>query len=348
VVLSLARDLAERGFRPVVASQSGSHALTEARRHGLEARGVDFFRSRLNPTAVRQLGALVAETAPDVIHVHGARAAFPLTFALPRSPAPPVVYTVHSYHFLGKRWPWRWLGALAERWCHGRATVSTFVCRYDHDVAIRWRLLPDGATVRQIYNGIDPADFPSPLPTDGRTVVFFGNCIHQKHPELFVETAALLAAERPTLQFRMVGGGELEEAVRALADRLGLADRLTVTGRLPREAALEAVNGAHLMLLPSRWEGAPVVLLEAMYLGLPIVCSDFPALAEFVEDGRTGLVVTERSPAAYAAAARRMLDASDLRSAVVAAARAMVERRFLRSHITDQYCRCYDDLLAVY
>jgi glycosyltransferase involved in cell wall biosynthesis len=239
----------------------------------------------------------------------------------------------------------RGLGALAERRCHTMADATTFVCQLDGRIARRWRLLPRGARTHQIPNGIDPTEFPEPVVGDGPTVVFLGNLIHQKHPELFVELAARLAHEAPSSRFVMIGGGDLEGRVRQLIGAYHLTPRFTLTGRIPRDQALLHLAAASVLVMPSRWEGAPVVLLEAMQLGVPVVCSDFEAMKEFVRDGVTGLLVGQRDPAAYATAVRRVLDDEALRARLVSAARQQVQDHYLRSTITARYRELYQQLL---
>ena len=346
VVLSLARDLAkQKDWQLHVVSQEDSYALKEAEKLGLKAHGVDFFAGRLNLKAVNQLQKLVTEINPDLIHVHAARAGFPLSFALPSKTTIPIVYTVHSYHFLGKGLIMRHLGALAEKRCHSMACASTFVCKYDEDIAREWSLLPHGAKTRQIYNGIEATDFPPPQESDGKTITFFGNLIYQKNPKIFVEMAAILSAIDKSLRFQMIGGGDLQKDVECLIDKNGLKEKFSLTGRIPREEALAALNGSHIMVMPSRWEGAPVVILEAMFLNVPIVGSSFPAMAEFLRDRETGLVVSREDPKAYGQAVENLLNDEGLRRTIVRKSRKMVEERFLRSVITKEYAELYESLL---
>ena len=347
VVLSLARDLASlKNWQLHFVSQEDSYAIEEAKRMGLRAHGVDFFAGRVNFKAVKQLQKLIEEIKPDLIHAHAARAGFPLSFALPSGRTIPVVYTVHSYHFLGKGMIMRQLGALAEKRCHFMAWASTFVCQYDNDIAKQWSLLPQKSITRQIYNGIEAADFPLPKESDGKTITFFGNLIYQKNPQIFVEMASLLKKKHPNLHFQMIGGGELRGDVERLVEKFGLQDSFTLTGRIPREQALEALNGTHIMVMPSRWEGAPVVILEAMYLQVPIVGSAFPAMTEFLRHEDSGLVVAHDEPKEYAQAVERLLTDEKMRQGIVQRGRQLVEERFLRSVITKQYAKLYDSLLG--
>ncbi len=346
VVLSLARDLAaKKNWHITVVSQEGSYALEEAQKFGLQARGIDFFQSRLNFKAVRQLKEVLAELKPELIHAHAARAAFPLSYAVSSPRSFPIVYTVHSYHFLGKGMLMRHLGSIAERRCHCSADASTFVCKYDENIANEWSLLPAKGLTRQIYNGIEAADFPEPAKSDGQTIIFFGNLIHQKNPQLFVEMAALVAAKHPNLNFKMVGGGDLRSEVEGLIEKFGLRDRFELTGRIPREEALAAVNGSHIMVMPSRWEGAPVVILEAMYLGVPIIGSNFPAMTEFLVHEETGLVVKEQTGEAYAQALEGLLQKNELHDHIVGEGKKRVREQFLREQITDKYIALYEELL---
>ena len=89
-----------------------------------------------------------------------------------------------------------------------------------------------------------------------------------------------------------MGRGGDEEALRRLADELGVGSRVDFHGfKRDRAEIRELVRRAGVFSLASAREGLPIALLEAMSTATPVVCSDIPAMAEVVSDGRDGRVV---------------------------------------------------------
>ena len=291
VVLSLLKDLKDKtNWSLHLISQESSYAIEEASKMGIETHGVDFFKSRINFKARNQLKELIANIKPNLIHAHAARSAFPLSYTLKTNRAFPVVYTVHAYHFLKKHFLMRYLGALAERKCHQMANATTFVSLDDGKIAKSWKLLPANASTRLIYNGICPSDFPEPKEPNLMKIAFFGSLIYQKHPELFVEMANILRNDG--LSFVMIGGGDLAPKVKALIKKYKLENCIELTGRVPRNEAINILNGCGVLVHPSRWDAPAIVLMEAAILNVAIISSDAAGLPEFVTDGETGILKT--------------------------------------------------------
>jgi glycosyltransferase involved in cell wall biosynthesis len=135
------------------------------------------------------------------------------------------------------------------------------------------------------------ADLPSPAissaPASATAPVIgsLGRLTEQKGYDLLVRALSGL----PDATLVLVGDGPQRGALEDLAARLGVADRLRITGWTgdPR-SHLPAFD---VFALPSRWEGMPLGILEAMHAGLPVVASDVGSVAETVSDGETGLLV---------------------------------------------------------
>lgn len=170
----------------------------------------------------------------------------------------------------------------------------------------------DPSRIVQIPTPFDLTEFPPPVPRPPSTsppiVLFVGRLyLEQKGLDVLVRAVAQLPAEdRP--QLRLVGedwGGRA--ALERLATELDLRPRPQFTGPVPRATILRELAGADLFVLPSRFDSFPVVLLEAMASGLPIVASDVGAVGEVVEDGVTGYTVPAGDPARLAEALQRLL-----------------------------------------
>ena len=342
-VLALLEDLRARGSVEVaVVCDASSYLEEEARRLGVETIGLRFFRGRLSPWTILALRRALIRFQPALVHAHGSRAGFQTACALLGTDLR-FVYTVRGYHFLGKpRWL-RGLAALAESWASHRATVTVHVCEHDRRVALQRGLLPrrDGHVV---HNGVRLEDYGCYPPHPSRLVAFLGRLTHQKDPLLFVEMAARLAPEG--YAFRMIGGGELEDLVRARVHALGLERGVELLGSRSREEARRALSEAGVLVCTSRWEGLPLAPIEAMAMGIPVVAADVSGVPEVVRGEETGLLVRGRDPAAFAAAVRRMTEDEELSSRIIPQARELVRTCFVRSRCMEQYERIYEKLLS--
>ncbi|WP_222182716.1 glycosyltransferase [Geminicoccus harenae] len=286
VVLDLCLGLrARHGIESIVASAPDSYALATASAAGLAARPLDLWRSRLDRSAPVRLRRLIDEVRPDLVHAHGGRAGL----AIARASGPvPFVYTVHGYHFATKPWPQRLAGALAERVTGSRAAAIVWVCAADRQLAGRWRLDPGRPADGVIHNGLDLAALPERGTLEPGLIAFLGRLVPQKNPLLAVDVLAYPALRDARLV--MIGGGPLEDAVRARARALGVAERVRITGALQRDQALDELRRAAALVLPSLWEGLPLALAEAMAIGVPVVASAVRGVPELVEHGVSGLL----------------------------------------------------------
>ena len=324
-------------------SQSGSYALERAAALGIEGHGLDFMEGgRFNPRTWRGLRRLIRELEPDLIHAHGARAALPITAARAGS-GPPLVYSVHGYHFPAKAGGVRSLAMLAERWCSARAQATVFVCEHDRGLARHFGILGRCRHHRVIRNGIVTEGMPRRGTDAGGPLVFAGRLVEQKNPQMLVEVLSHLRDEGARLL--VVGDGPLGAAMRTRAEALGLQGRIEFCGALPHEATLEALARGAVLVLPSLWEGLPIVLLEAMAIGVPVVASAVGGVPEIVEHGATGLLVDDQTPEGYARAVRRLLHERGLYARITADARRLVAERFSWASVRQAYLEVYREAM---
>ncbi len=115
----------------------------------------------------------------------------------------------------------------------------------------------------------------------------------EKDPLLWLETAAIVAEHRDDAYFLLVGAGPMQAEMEQRAEKLGIRSRLVLPGT-QRDLPL-AMAAMDMFLLTSHVEGTPNVLIEAQYLGCPVVTTIAGGSAETVENGKTGWVVAERS-----------------------------------------------------
>jgi glycosyltransferase involved in cell wall biosynthesis len=211
------------------------------------------------------------------------------------------------------------------------------------------------ARITLVPNAIDTAHYaPGAVPRDearrrlgigesARVVAGVGRLRPQKNFPLFLEVAAALAKVFPDGVFVIAGEGPDEAMLRGMARELGLGERVVFTGYVPDSRVVYAA--ADVLLMPSRFEGLPMTLLEAMSSGLPVVASRLDGIAEVVGDGVDGFLVDGGSAEGFVQCASRLLGDSAHAAAVGAAAREAVLARYSVGRMTGEIEEIYERFL---
>jgi glycosyltransferase involved in cell wall biosynthesis len=185
----------------------------------------------------------------------------------------------------------------------GAADAVVTVTEYNAD---HIRGVVAGTPLHVVPCSVGPAE-SSPAPDDG-PLLCVARLAPKKGVDVLIEALALLAPEHQRLRLELIGEGDLKEELRALARRRGLDERLAFRGAQPPQVVQEAYEGCSVFSLPCRIardgdrDGLPVVLLEALARGLPVVTTDVGGISEVVRHRITGLVVPPEDPQALAAA----------------------------------------------
>jgi glycosyltransferase involved in cell wall biosynthesis len=200
----------------------------------------------------------------------------------------------------------------------------------EHEAASLINLGVQRDRIRVIPNGVDLGEFAgvgTRKDRDGLVGLFVGRLDpDQKGLDVLVRAMSKLPQNYP-LRLRLVGedwGGA--ELLRHLAQRLGVADRVTMVGKVPRPEVVREFAEADFLVLPSRFEPFGIVLLEAMAAGLPVVASRVGGIPEIVSEGETGLLVEPDNPDALAEALRLLCQNESLRFSMGRSARERVKR----------------------
>ena len=198
--------------------------------------------------------------------------------------------------------------------------------------------LPPGS-VRTIYNGIPHAEVkPAPRFAEGPVVGYIGRLDTQKGLDTLVDAVAALDG----VTLVLVGDGPQRVALEERARALALDGRFFVTGWITD--ARRHLPSFDVFALPSRFEGFPLVLLEAMLAGVPAVATPVGSVPESVLDGETGLLVPPDDAAELASALRRLLGDDELRTRMGATGRELVRRWFSAENMAAAYESLYREL----
>jgi glycosyltransferase involved in cell wall biosynthesis len=159
---------------------------------------------------------------------------------------------------------------------------------------------------------------------------YVGRLSQEKNPQLFVRAAARVHLQMPGARFVMVGDGPLRAELEAQARRLGVADVLAFAGE--RDDMPAVYPALDILALTSWHEGTPLVLLEAMACGVPVVATRVGGVPELVSVGATGLLVPEGDDGPLADALLSLARDPGLRERLGVAARERALRRFPLAH----------------
>jgi len=302
---------------------------------------------------LRKLDALFRQYRPAVVHTHllALNYAYPLMI---RYRTPARVYTVHS---------------LAEKDVGLRTAPIVRALAFRYGVG---RVVPVAiaeevrASIQRVYGYADPPLIPNGIPTDeyapdhdrraqwrqahgiephATVLAHVGRFATPKNHALLIEAFAQVRASTP-LYLLLVGGGELEGAVREQVAQLGLEARVRFLGI--RADVADILRASDVFVLSSLWEGNPLSVMEAMAAGLPVVSTAVGGVPELVRDGATGLLVPSGDAGALGQAIQALVDDPARRQAMGAAARQHAVAHFDIRHTVRGYEQLYETLLRRY
>lgn len=131
-------------------------------------------------------------------------------------------------------------------------------------------------------------------------ILFVGRLERQKDPILLVRSFAHVVSRLRGARLLVVGEGGLRQDAERLSAELGITEAVHWLGFQPHETLADLMHGSDLLLLPSRFEGMPITVLEALASGLPVVASAVGEVPSIVQHARNGWLVHDREPASFA------------------------------------------------
>jgi glycosyltransferase involved in cell wall biosynthesis len=322
---------------------SSAGALWErAARQRLDVRPVPELRRAVRPGVdLRALGALrrsIRALRPDVVHTHSSKAGVLGRVAAARERVP-AVHTIHGWSTI--RGDHRALARSAYATVERRLATRTarlvvvtdgdrtigleagigradqyVLVRSPLDAGLAERARRERGASRQAL-GLDDQDF---------VVGSVGRLASPKDPATLISGFARFAEQVPRAVLVLIGGGPLDDELRAAAVSRGIDDRVRFVGEDPRASVL--VGAFDVSVLASRWEGLPRTVVEAAAAGVPVVANPVGGVPEVVEDGVSGLLFPVGDETALARALARLEGDTAERRRLAQAAAARVSDEF--------------------
>ena len=310
-------------------------------------------RPLLDLRALRQLVAHLRLSPPDILHLHSFKAGLlgRMAVAILRRPIS-VVYTPHCIAYAtGLPLAQRRVVRVLETLCAPHTTRFIAVSHHEARV-LAGSGLAAAERIVTIINGVDADLFEPQMRARGAerqmvsapfVVGCFGRLTAQKNQSLLLRTLSLLRREGVNAKLLLCGGGEDEAMLRALAEHLDLGSYIEWTGEV--SDARPHYARCNVVASPSRWEGCPYAVLEAMATQLPVVGARVGGIPELL-DGGAGIVVRETRARDWARELVALQQDEGTRAALSCAARDRVEREFTLQRMTCETLQVYQAALS--
>ena len=254
----------------------------------------DYFDKRIHLIEVKNFGRAInlakdiaaffevkriaSEIKPDIIHLHSSKAGVIGRMAF--NGKIPMFYTPHGYSFLMENCNSikRMMYKTIEYVCAKRKCITISCSLGEHQETLKLTThaayVNNGINMKELQEIIDRTEkLPHPF-----TVYTLGRICYQKNPILFNEIAKVL----PDVKFVWIGDGELREEL--------TSKNIEITGWVDRSTAIRYAVNADVFLLPSKWEGLPISLLESMYMKKVCVVSNVIGNRDVIHNGKNGFV----------------------------------------------------------
>lgn len=262
------------------------------------------------------------------IHCHFASAVAHVTLLASELSGLPFSYTLHGPSDLYEPHTWK----LKEK--TSRARFVACISHYARSQAMLFSRPADWHKLRIIHCGVIPEYYeraPSIETGTGRAcqlnMVFVGRLAPAKGLRILIDAMSSLSASLPNLKLAIIGDGEDRAHLEELAAPLGAS--VSFLGYRSQKEVAEAVSEADALVLPSLAEGLPVVLMEALAAGKPVIATRVAGVTELVEDGVSGYVVAPGDTESLANAIRNLAETpSTVRAQMGASGREKVRKEF--------------------
>ncbi|MBW8295258.1 glycosyltransferase family 4 protein [Sphingopyxis sp.] len=196
--------------------------------------------------------------------------------------------------------------------------------------------------------GIDVSALPPPAVHSAAgpaRLLFVGRLSPEKGLFGLLDALAALAASGLEFELTIVGDGPLHASIRARVSKLNLGERIRFSGGLPEAATLAEIARSDILVLPSLMEGLPVVLIEALALGRPVVASRVAGVPELIDEGQSGYMFAPSDWCDLAAVLQRLLAARGDWAAMGEAGRQRVVAEFLSDHAAARLAHLFEGKL---
>ncbi len=343
---SLLKRAKENGDEAVVMSYPGGWLEGKVKELGFKFIPNICYKNSFNPLnlfkAIFETRKSIKEFNPDILHLNSGGAGFFGRLAN-IGLGGKVIFTVHGWSFRkGAPIIQRIIGWIAEFIMSFFSTHTICVSKYDQKVGIRSGVISSKSST-VIYNGISiPENITSVGKNIQTNIIFAGRCAPPKRQDIFLRSLAILTKDtKDNISARIAGEGPDMKNLEKLTSDLGLS-KIVSFGAVPSEKMGELYSKADILVLLSDYEAFPLVTIEAMSYGLPVVVSDVGGVSEAVDESVGRLVSRHSSPEKVANVIQELLLDKNKLNTLGGEARNRVEDYFSINQMYDKVWKIYE------
>lgn len=256
-------------------------------RPALEERDINFLPIEVANTS--EIKRVIVAYQPDVIHAHDMRASFLATRACGSIP---LISHIHNNAYNSRGISPK---SIAYFYAAMKARHIIWVSKSSFDGYAFHAPLKKKSTV--LYNVMDVEDIHRRMELDSNSynydLVFIGRMVYQKNLHRLLQITRIVADKYPNIKVALAGTGEDESELKKLCSELKLDENVEFLGFMSNP--LKLLHDSKMMILTSRWEGTPMVALEAIALGTPIISTPSDGMVDLITDGYNGYLCSEDS-----------------------------------------------------
>ena len=303
---------------------------------------------------VSQILKILRNCRIDILHSQGARADFFCRLAGRIAGTPNILCTVampvEGFNVAPlKKKAYRLAEKLTERYVKRFIVVSDALRK----LLVEKRSIDERRVVR-IYNGVELERYAPghsrfdtgqllPVPAGEILIGCFGRLVWQKGIEYLIRSVPAVTSKFENTRFVIVGDGPERSYLEKIASEINVSKRVVFTGFV--DNLLPWLSRVDIVAIPSLQEGFPMITLEAMAMGKPIVATQIDGIAEQLQHRRTALLVPPRSPAALSEAMAALIQNKTLAGELGRKARRSAEEHFSLATTVNATKQLYDSLL---
>jgi len=282
---------------------------------------------------------VIAAKKPDIIHTHSAELGFLVSFPA-RVWGIPVIQTCHGICFNDTNFSPLKRAVEAFLLKYGIFEYITTVDRSSIPAFSRLGI----SRVEYVPNGVDSALFRVQRNAQARPLMQFlcvGRLEHQKGLDILIEAASILREVKNDFCINIVGDGTLREDLARQISERSLDVHVQLLGSVPRDELVAQYGSSDAFVLPSRWEGMPLTLLEAWAAGLPVIVTEVGGITQICTDGENALVLQPGDPLRLCRAMRLLMDHPDLGMRLGTEGNHIARERYSWDRVIDTYHSLY-------
>ncbi|MCX6173173.1 MAG: glycosyltransferase family 4 protein [Ignavibacteriales bacterium] len=352
-LLWLVQKLDKSKFEVEVVCEHEGYLVDELRKINIKVHPIKISNRPSIPLLIKTY-RILKKNSPTILHTHGGTAGFYGRIATVFIPKCVVIHTYHGIHYLNfGQSLLKKIYKSIDKFLLRFTDCTICVAQNDFDIGLKVGIVKKEKAV-VIHNGIEVDKFSHyngninnkiKLKTEKDTVIIgsVGRLHYQKGYEYLIEASKNVLKSYPYVKFVLIGDGELRNSLESLAKKNGVYNYFTFWGN--QTNIPELLAQIDIFVLPSLWEGLPLVLLEAMAAKKPIVATEVNGIVEIIESGKEGLLVPPKNSTAISLALIRLLEDNELCKVLASNAYEKVARDFNISKMINETENLYLKLL---